>query len=273
MTRPARLAALLVFVSACGSTPGNLAVVGSSPSSIGVGQQRVVIVELDPDSGTNLGAQGESTTATFVSPDGEEQAANLEWVWSIEGVRGFLIAQPNFAEPGQWTVEITSPRGQTEPTAFQVNSTVPLIEVGEPAPLSISRTHPEYDLTQITTDPDPDPGLYDITVAEAVTNGTPAVIVFATPAFCQTAVCGPILDTVKATMTGVEGVDVVHVEVFENIDSAGAGALVEVPAITEWGLPSEPWIYVVDASGVVTARFEGAVSVEELRRALQLAGS
>ena len=50
------------------------------------------------------------------------------------------------------------------------------------------------------------------------------------------------------------------------------GPLVEVPAVIEWGLPSEPWVYVVDADGNATARFEGAVSPEELADALDEVG-
>jgi hypothetical protein len=42
-----------------------------------------------------------------------------------------------------------------------------------------------------------------------------------------------------------------------------------VPAITEWGLPSEPWVFVVDGTGVVTSNFEGAASEQELRSAIE----
>jgi hypothetical protein len=42
-----------------------------------------------------------------------------------------------------------------------------------------------------------------------------------------------------------------------------------VPAVTEWGLPTEPWLYVTDTTGTVTAAFEGAVSDDELRAALE----
>jgi len=35
-----------------------------------------------------------------------------------------------------------------------------------------------------------------------------------------------------------------------------------------WGLSTEPWIFVVDGDGKVTAKFEAAVGEEELRAAL-----
>ena len=47
-----------------------------------------------------------------------------------------------------------------------------------------------------------------------------------------------------------------------------AGQLQLVPAAVQWGLPDEPWIFVVDASGKVTAKFEGAVGSDELTAAI-----
>lgn len=264
----ARSVALVVILTACGSASANLGIVGSSPSSIGVGEQRVVMAEVDPETSSFLGSPEEAATATFVGPDGSEQVVDADWVWSIPDVRGFLIARPVFETSGTWTAALTSPRGTTSPISFQVNDVIPLPEVGDPAPPSETRTIDDFPIEQLTTDPDPDRSLYEMTVADAVSNGTPSVIVFATPAFCQTAVCGPTMDLVKAAIADRTGFDTVHVEVFENIESEGAGQLIEVDAIFEWGLPSEPWVYVVDADGLISARFEGAVSTAELSGAI-----
>ena len=37
--------------------------------------------------------------------------------------------------------------------------------------------------------------------------------------------------------------------------------------VSEWGLVSEPWVFVVDANGNVTAKYEGAVTADELEAA------
>ncbi len=267
-----RIVALLAVITACSGTSGNLAIVGSSPASIGVGDQRIVMLEVDEENRI-LGGPGDGASATFEGPDGSSDTVDLDWVWSIPDARGFYIARPAFDQPGQWTVAISTPtRGTSESFTFTVNPTVTLPEVGQPAPRSETRTTPEWELSEITSDPDPRPAFYEKSVAEAVTNGTPALIVFATPAFCQTAVCGPTLDVVKEVADQRSGFDTVHVEVFENIERDGAGQLVEVPAIAEWGLPSEPWVFVVDGNGTVVARLEGAVSTEELSDALEAAG-
>jgi hypothetical protein len=257
-----------VALAACGGGSGNLTIVGSSPTTIGVGPQRLVMAEVDPETSAFVGGPDELVTIDFTGPDGEIQTVPAEWVWSIDGVRGFLIARADFDQPGQWQAVITSPRGASDPTAIIVNERVSIPEVGDPVPRSETPTFPDHPLKAITTDPDPDPSFYQLTVAEAVSNGTPSLIVFATPAFCQTATCGPTMDRVKEAVASRAGLDVVHVEIYENIDSDGAGELVEAPTVTEWGLPSEPWIYVVDEAGAVAARFEGVVSTSELAAAL-----
>jgi hypothetical protein len=38
--------------------------------------------------------------------------------------------------------------------------------------------------------------------------------------------------------------------------------------MSEWGLTSEPWVFVVDSAGNVSAKFEIFLSEDELRAAL-----
>ena len=51
-----RLALLItaIVLTSCGGGSGNLAIVGSSPATIGLGPQRVVMAEVDPDSVANV---------------------------------------------------------------------------------------------------------------------------------------------------------------------------------------------------------------------------
>lgn len=267
------IALMALLIAACGGGSGNLTVISSSPSSIGIGDQRILLAEVDPNTNRFVGGENEAVSVEFVSPSGTSQTVPATWVWSIEGVRGFLTVHPSFDEAGAWTAAISSPRGTTDQSPFTVSASLEIPDRGQLAPRSQTRTTDDFELTEITTDPSPDPAFYDMTVAEAVGNGTPSVIVFATPAFCQTATCGPTMDIVKSVATARPDIDFVHVEVFENIDSEGAGALIEVRAVGEWGLPSEPWVFVVDGNGLIADRFEGALSVDELIAAIDLVGA
>ncbi len=252
--------------SAADFTEG-LTVVASSPGALGVGPQRVLMVVATQESEL-LGGPDDPATVTFAL-DGEEFADHpTEWVWGIEGVRGFYVTTFDFPRPGNWEATLTNASGSAQTSPFAVSETVMVPEVGTPAPASASRTSADAPLEQITTDPEPEPGFYELSIADAVTSGKPSVIVFATPAFCTTAICGPTMEVMKSVATGFTETNFVHVEVYENIDDP-QGQLVEVDAVIEWGLPTEPWVFVIDAEGTVAARFEGTVGANELERALE----
>ena len=103
-------------------------------------------------------------------------------------------------------------------------------------------------------------------MAEAVTSGRSSVITFATPRFCSTGICQPTLELMRALAPSYPEVNFLHVEVFTNINDPDN--IVLAPAVEEWGLPTEPWVFVVDENGVITGRFEGLVSEEELAELL-----
>src|SRR3954468_5721967 len=93
----------------------------------------------------------------------------------------------------------------------------------------------------------------------------PVVITFATPLLCQSRVCGPVVDVVEQVRAQTKGdVAFIHQEIYKNND-VNKGFQQQVDA---WHLPSEPWTFVLDKSGRITSRFEGAVSAGELQRAV-----
>lgn len=118
------------------------------------------------------------------------------------------------------------------------------------------------DLAELSTSRVPDRALYTTSVAEALTAGEPFVVSFATPQFCQTRVCGPVVDVVSAARRQLagSGVRFIHVEIYED-NTPGKGVN---RWVTEWNLPTEPYTFVVDRTGVVRATFEGAFSLAEL---------
>ena len=61
-------------------------------------------------------------------------------------------------------------------------------------------------------------------------------------------------------------VDFVHVEVYGEFNEPGFVPDADhlVPAVVAFGLPTEPWVFVVDEDGMVTGRFDGVLGVGEL---------
>lgn len=94
----------------------------------------------------------------------------------------------------------------------------------------------------------------------------PVVLVIATPALCQSRVCGPVVDVAEQVKSEFQGdVAFIHQEVFKDNDP-GKGLR---PQLHAFGLETEPWIFLIDKNGMVNQRIEGAVGVDELSAAVE----
>jgi hypothetical protein len=123
------------------------------------------------------------------------------------------------------------------------------------------------DTSSLTTRRPPDESLLRYSVAESLEAKVPFVVTFATPKFCSSRTCGPVVDVVEEVSRRFEGEHVrfIHVEVFEDNDPAkGFNRWMR-----EWNLPTEPWTFLVGADGKIAARFEGTASVLELEEAVR----
>jgi hypothetical protein len=122
-------------------------------------------------------------------------------------------------------------------------------------------------LRELSTATPPDPALYRSSVAEALAAKAPFVVSFATPKFCQSRTCGPVVDVVDAVRkrSGRSGVRFIHVEIYQDNDPVkGTNRWVD-----QWKLPTEPFTFVVDRTGVIRAKLEGAFSMRELTAAVK----
>ena len=187
------------------------------------------------------------------------------------GVRGLYVAQLSFARAGDWGVELlVSQGGAFEPirlavTVLDAPATPP---VGSPAPRSRNLIARDVkNLRQIDTSPRPDPRLHQVRIADAIAQGKPQLIVFATPQFCTTRMCGPVVDIVRTLLpTYGKRVAFIHQEIWQDFADKKV-----FPTVEEWRLFTEPWIFVVDGQGIIRAKFEGLVTARELEAALQQA--
>jgi hypothetical protein len=98
-------------------------------------------------------------------------------------------------------------------------------------------------------------GMHEVSLDEALAGDTPVVLLFATPAFCQTAVCGPTVDVIERVRRDFDDVTFVHCEIF-----ADAGETLGEPVVA-WELPTEPWMFVIDAGGTIVRRADGPLLV------------
>ena len=123
------------------------------------------------------------------------------------------------------------------------------------------------DFAALTTQKPPDRGLLRYSVADSLAEKVPFVLTFATPRYCTSRTCGPVVDVVDAVRAKYEqqGVRFIHVEIYEGNDPANEYN----QWVQEWRLPSEPFTFLVGADGLVKERFEGTLSVRELGEAVE----
>jgi hypothetical protein len=121
------------------------------------------------------------------------------------------------------------------------------------------------DASEIDTRVPPATDLLKTDLADVV-GKKPVVITFATPALCQSRVCGPVVDIVEqAKAKAPDGVAFIHQEIYK--DNHAAKGNIQGP-VAAWRLQTEPWTFVIAKSGRIAARFEGPFSLGELERAI-----
>jgi hypothetical protein len=92
----------------------------------------------------------------------------------------------------------------------------------------------------------------------------PVVLLFATPALCQSRVCGPVVDVAEQVKAEFgDDVAFIHMEIYEGNQYDPNNPKLR-PQVEAYSLPTEPWLFVIDKDGKVQTRIEGAFSVSEL---------
>lgn len=219
-------------------------------------------------------------------PEAVAFEAPARFLWAIEDVRGMYAADVEYPHAGRWGTrfDVTFPDGRQETARvdYDVQETTSTPAIGAPGPAVDSPTSADVGgvLRQISTDPEPVERFYELSIADAMSAGAPAIIAFVTPAFCQSATCGPTLDKVKEVAAAHPEVNVVHVEPYVMAMQDGTlqpqlsaeGYLQSAPWTEAWGLRTEPYVAVTDSDGLVRAKFEGAITVEELEAAVDALG-
>jgi hypothetical protein len=215
-------------------------------------------------------------------PETPVATSDAEFLWAIEDERGLYVAATTFPTAGLWGVEFTTEApGEARETIrvqFDVHADSPTVAIGEAAPSTDTPTLDDVggDVALISTDDEPVKAFYETSVADALAGGDPFVLVFATPRFCTSAQCGPTLDRLKPIAAAHPDVTFINVEPFELEPVDGqlqptlddAGQLQVVAAAKDWGILTEPWIFVVDGDGIVRGSFEAVAGEQEIERLL-----
>ena len=141
--------------------------------------------------------------------------------------------------------------------------------VGEQAPRVETDTvaSARGDLESIDTRVPPTRELHEKSLAD-VLGKEPVALLFATPQLCASRVCGPVVDEALQLQARYgDRMTFIHQEVYVDNDPSKG---VREP-MRAFGLPTEPWLFVIGRDGKVTARLEGSFGLDAFERALKTA--
>lgn len=222
----------------------------------------------------------EPVEATFLplpgTPRGEGESSQLTAASHGRGV--YAAREVRFPQPGYWQVTASVELdGQAEEaaTVFEVLAEPQVPAVGDPAP---DTDHPVagdavdarvLDSRARGDEEPPDAALHELSIADAIRAGRPAVVAFTTPVYCTSRFCGPITEMVAEMATEADpGVAFIHVEVWSDFEAEAAN-----PAAEEWltmsgGELREPWTFLIDRDGRIAGSWDNVVTRDELEAAM-----
>ncbi|HVD39209.1 MAG TPA: hypothetical protein VNC15_10295 [Solirubrobacterales bacterium] len=189
-----------------------------------------------------------------------------------DAARVVYSAQLDFPREGSWRLAAIVKddgelRGGLLPSV-EVGEFHRVPRVGQRAPAIHTPTAQDVgdDLSKITTRVPPDTQ-NKVDYAEAL-GKEPIVLLFATPQFCQSRVCGPVVDVAEqAKQEYGDEAAFIHMEIYNDNDPARGVR----PQVRAFRLPSEPYLFAIGRRGVVRDAVEGAFGLKLMHEAVDKA--
>ncbi len=190
-----------------------------------------------------------------------------------DAAKSVYVADIPFARPGKFRVTAIAQLDGREVTTTSAGATVAVPSASTPP--AVGQRAPDVhtptiasvagDAARIDTR---SPAAKDLLTTDlaSVYGKKPVALLFATPALCQSRVCGPVVDVLEQVRSELGDKDIafIHNEIYrENRIDQGLR-----PQPAAYRLPTEPWLFLLDSRGRVAERFEGAFSADELKRAI-----
>jgi hypothetical protein len=210
---------------------------------------------------------GGPTTMTFRIADDKGAAVGStykvkRYTKGLERPYWPLVA--DLTKPGIYTVSVDN--GPAVQVQTVDPSTIPYPKPGEKLPPTPTPTDVDSQgVTPICTQTPPCP-LHSVSLDQALGRGKPTVLLIATPAFCQTAICGPVLSVLLQAQTTFAGkATFIHAEVYKQpqVETKTLS-----PIVQAYGIDFEPSLFLVQADGTVQRRIDVIFDVDEVTEAL-----
>jgi hypothetical protein len=256
-------------------------------TELAIGPNRFLLNLVDRQNEPMASPERQATLTFYelaVDPANPAVTADGVYMHILDRLPGLYRAQVDFPHAGQWGLEVVTDEAdgshRSGRLVFPVREVSSTPAIGADAPPSKTPTATTADeIRHISTDTAPDPDFYRLSVDQALADHQPFLLIFATPAFCRSATCGPALEVVKSVAAEFKArVAFIHVEPYQLQFTAGQlqpvfdanNDPIPIDPVLAWGLTTEPYAFVVDSQGKVRAKLEGIAAPDEIRAALTL---
>lgn len=188
-----------------------------------------------------------------------------------DAAKTVYVTDVQLDKPGEWRAIALIRRdgaySGTRVTSLVAKSNDPIPAVGEKAPIIHTPTVDDVgDVSEIDTRVPPDT-MHEVDFADVV-GKQPIVLVFATPALCQSRVCGPVVDIAEQVKRDrPDDAAYIHMEIYSQNDPSKP-IRPQFATYQPVAHPTEPWLFVIGSDGKISSRIEGAFSAPELEDAL-----
>ncbi len=279
------ISVMVSWLSACGGgeerfviTPTEAAFVPIVQSpDLAVGMSRLVLTLLDRDREPSFAESTEFRIRYFEPTEAGvkfDSDAALRSVM-VEDMRYLVADSPPFGIAGDWAIAVTAAfeDGQSSSSprlTIRIAAQSRGPSAGDLAPNAASPSLVDAEIRDLTRDPEPALALYRASVEHLLAESQAFVLVFATYDRCAgLPICRRAVEQAKRLLAR-GNIAVVHVEPFGRPQPQPLQGTID-DLVEAWRIQAEPQFYIVDAEGLVTARFEVVVEMQELEAAVELA--
>lgn len=207
----------------------------------------------------------------FLGPNGAEAKGESDAPFRGDGLQGagVYVAHLDFDKAGSWGAQITASRPNGAHRVIQLSVTIPADSVvpspGQPAPRSHNPTTADVPDASYIDSGNPPNDMHQVSIADAIAKHKMSLVIFASPAFCTSRICGPEVQVVQSLEPIYrDRLAFIHVEIYANFKPDPAKKQL-AQTVLDWRLQTEPWIFLIDSNGTIRDRFEGPTAVDEVR--------
>jgi hypothetical protein len=181
--------------------------------------------------------------------------------------RGYFPMRTKFDTVGRWTIVAEAGKTQVETTIDVADaSELPAIPTpSDPLPNIPTPTKAKHQGVNPICTAEPVCPFHAVSLDEAIGGSNPIVLLVSTPAYCQVAICGPVLDLLvqRRDQLALQGLTVIHAEVYVDRQAQETS-----PTVDALGLDFEPSLFLAAPDGTVTDRLDSIFDGKELDDAI-----